>query len=255
MSGIFKGQQSVVLVAEEVVYDPESGVRYKDQHFQGSKSAIFGLGAGLEQAGVPYRNGEVSGPVYSLTARIAFNDVSEVENLDRYEISTESIEKDIFEHPLVIAAASTYDASIATGAETFRERAERFVREKHDFNINATFDTVVRHLKNGVTGFAEDFLLLRRFRKIDLTYGYASGKFNLADGSLVYSTAQLNLPSGVAFQLPTSPANPSSDYVWGWKRRGQRVEIVGQFVEQTVELLFAPWSTFLYTAATGNLSW
>ncbi len=253
MSAIIKGQQTVVLVNEEVSFDPESGTRYKDQTFEGTKAAIFGLGTGLEISNTPFRLGKANGAVYSLTARIAFNDPV-VEDLDRYEISTESIEKSIFENAVVIQDAATFDATIGDGADTYRKRAEDAVNNE-DVGPTATWQQVVRHLKNGVTGFAEDYICLRRFRKIDLTYGYAAGKFNLADGNLIYTTAQLNLPGNVAFALPTPPSAPNADYAWRWKRRGQRVEIVGQYVEQTVELLFAPWSTLLYTQSAGNLNW
>ena len=117
------------------------------------------------------------------------------------------------------------------------------------------FKNVVRHLRSGVTGYQIDFVTLRRFRQIDLTYAYAGGKMSLSDGQIVYSTAQLNLPSNVTFTLPSTPSDPSADFSWGWRLRGQRVELQGNYAEQVVELVFAPWSTLAYTNATGNLDW
>jgi hypothetical protein len=37
--------------------------------------------------------------------------------------------------------------------------------------------------------------------------------------------------------------------------RGQRVEIVGNYAEQVVELVFAPWSLLAYEPSTVNLNW
>lgn len=252
MSALFKGYQGLTLISEEPAFDAETGQRQFDVTWAASKAVIFGFANDLEADNVSYRVGN-NGPVYFITARVPQNQPIQ-EDLDRYEISTESQDKSIFEHPTVIEDAATFDAAAASAADTYRKRAEDAVQAQ-DVGPTATFGSVVRHLKNGVTGFQVDFIVLRRFRKIDLTYAYAAGKFSLDDGSFIYSTAQLNLPANVAFALPATPADPSVDYAWGWKRRGQRVEIVGVYVEQTVELVFAPWSTLTYSNATGPLDW
>ncbi len=254
---IFKGRQGYVLVSEEPYFDAETGTRYKDQTFAGSKGAIFGLANSLEAENISYRTSN-NGPIYSLSCRFPFYDAT-VENLDRYEIATESLEKSIFEFPSVIEDAGIYDALLTSGQRTYREWAEESARTKLEDGAPAGSyplqETVIRHLKNGVTGFQNDLIVLRRFRRIDLTYGYAGGKMNLNEGQLIYSTEQLQLPGDIAFVVPNTPANPSDDYAWGWKLRGQRVEIIGIELEQTVELLFAPWSTLLYESAVGNLDW
>jgi hypothetical protein len=261
MSSNFKGRQNATLVSEEPVFDAETGVGQFDQTFVGSKAIIFGLARSFEEDRITYRVSN-NGPIYSIVARVPNSGVI---NPDRYEISTESQDKSIFEHPDIIFDAADYDEAVGSGLQYYRDLCERSVHESQEIATsnfsdpatqNARMQTVIRHLKNGATGYQVDFIVLRRFRQVDFLYGNAaSGQFNLDTGIFIYSTDQLMLPSAVAFRLPTTPAAPSSDYSWGWKRRGQRVEIVGSLVEQTVELVFAPWSTLLYSTATGNLSW
>lgn len=251
MSAIFKGLAGYTLVAEEPGFDAESGSKWFDRTWAGSQAGIFGLANELEAQNIAYQTYQ-NGPVFTLSARVAWTNPDEVEP-DRYEITTESADKSIFEFPDVITDAETFDAALATGALTYRKRAEDAVNED-DVGPTVLFGTVVRHLKAGVTGWQVDFLTLRRFRRLNLEYAYGAGKFSLDDGSYIFTTAQLNLPSNVAFSLPVTP-DGTTDFSWGWRKRGQRVEIIGNQAEQTVELVFAPWSTLFYTNATGNLSW
>lgn len=258
MSAIFKGYQGVTLVSDEPYFDPESGIEYRDQTFAGSKVAIFGLATLLRAQNRSYHTAN-SGPVYSLTTRINFTDTGAIDLLDRYEISTESFTKSIFEHQEVIAESEEYDGLLSEGQKTFKQWAEESAETK--IAVEQTSQSwpvqtqVIRHLRNGVTGFEFDAVSLRRYRRIDLTYAYAAGKVNLSDSQVVFTTPQLNLPSNVAFSVPSTPVDPSLDYRWGWKIRGQRVEIVGSDAEQTFELLFAPWSNLLYADSGGNLDW
>ena len=88
-----------------------------------------------------------------------------------------------------------------------------------------------------------------------LAYNAESYRINLDAGLYIYSTGQLGLPQSVAFGLPITPPEISTLFAWGWRKRSQRVEIVGSFAEQTVELLFAPWSLLAYSTSTNNLAW
>lgn len=262
MSALFKGRQNASLVSEEPAFDAETGARQFDQTFAGSKDVIYGLARSFEEDNLSYRISN-QGPVYSIVVRVPEIDATQ-ELLDRYEISTESEEKSIFEHPSVIVAAAEWDTGPGALLSSFKKLAEDAADDNSGYSLasasisaetQATFQSVVRHLRSKAVGYQIDFITLRRFRQIDITYAYSGGRFNLDDGSRIYSTAQLNLPASVAFSLPATPSDPSADYSWGWKRRGQRVEIVGTLIEQTVELVFAPWSTLLYENATGNLNW
>lgn len=252
MSAQWKGSALVVLVSEEPFSDPATGLKYVDRIWAGRQAEIQGFANDLEEAGIGYQI-SASPPIFSVSARVPISDpVTEV--LDRYEVTTEALDKSVFDHPLVIADSVAYDAALADSAVTYRQRAEEAVAAV-DVGPTETFQRVVRHLRSGVTGYQIDFLVLRRFRQIDLSFAFAGGKMNLSDGSFIYSTGQLNLPSNVAFTLPATPSDPSDDFSWGWRLRGQRIELQGNYAEQIVELVFAPWSTLLYANASGNLNW
>ena len=117
MSEIWKGTVGPVLLAEEPMHEASTGESAVDVTYQGSRNAIFGLTPGFEAQGVSYRISQ-SGPVYTLTARIPTS-LGVIETPpDRYEISTESQDKDIFEHPLVVYEMNIYDPSLVEGAKT-----------------------------------------------------------------------------------------------------------------------------------------
>jgi hypothetical protein len=257
MSATFKGRAGLTVVSEEPTWDAETGIGQYELTVAGSKRAIFGYARELELEGISYRMSN-SGPLYTLTTRVPTLLSTEIGELDRWEISTESQDKSIFEHPIIIQDAATYDAQLTAGQRTYRQWALDAVDGKVTADVAGAWpyqESVIRHLKNGATGYQVDFIVLRRTRKVDITTANTIGKMNLSDGSYIYSTAQLQLPADVAFSLPSTPTAPSVDYAWGWKRRGQRAEIVGMFVEQTIELVFAPWSTLLYSNSASNFNW
>lgn len=261
MSAVWKGYPGVVMISEEPFFDAETGVREFDQTLVGSKAAIYALAYDVEGAGMSYHISN-SGPVYSIVVRVPANNPA-TELLDRYEIVTESDERSLFENPALIADAEIYDSEIDDGEDTYRKVVEDSVEQPRSFVVPNGAATgfadrllsAVRHLRAGVTGMQVDFIVLRRFRQLDLHYANNAGKISLRAGSFIYTTGQLNLPASVAFTLPATPAAPSADYTWGWKLRGQRVDLVGTMAEQTFELVFAPWSNLLYEASGSNLDW
>lgn len=260
MSALFKGYAGIVMRASEPQFDAETGAKWVDVTYQGSSQATSGIIVDLEAQGVSYRTAQ-DGPVYTLTARIPIQVGTDIPP-DRYEITSEAQDVSIFELPDVIAAANAYDSALSSeGAQTWRTVIENAVEAVGATGFTgALADTsiegkVIRHLRAGVTGFQIDYIVLRRFRKIALEYAGAAGKFNLNAGRLLYSAAQLNLPNYVAFALPSLPSAPSIDFQWSYRLRAQRVEITGNFAEQTMELVLAPWSLLAYENASSALNW
>jgi hypothetical protein len=266
MSAIFKGQAGVILVAEEPAYDADSGTDMFDTTWAGSRAAIFGLATDLRAQGISFRTTQ-SGPVYMLTARVPTVQPDEVPP-DRYEIGTETVSRDLFAHPSAVAEAANYDSRISDADQTFRGWAEDAAANRRSFQAGLwpVQESIVRHLKAGVTGFEVNFIRLRRFRQCPIEYANGAGRFALSASRLVYSTSQLNLPSAIAFRIPPMPSDAPfvfikpdgtriQDFAWGWKRTLQSCQIVGDYVEQTVELVLAPWSTLAYERATGPLAW
>jgi hypothetical protein len=261
MSGpIWKGTQGPLVENVEAQFDAETRTYNKRTTYNGSRTAIAGIELDFQSTGISYdvRN---NGPVYTLSTRVPSNDAA-VDELDRYEIGTETGEIEIWQVPSVVTAADEWDVAHPL-TPTWRKLAEQIATDPSQVDVayplTDTFNDVVKNLKAGVNHFPVDFLVLRRFRKISQDYSTgAAGKFLLTDGTRIYTTSQLNLPSNVAFVLPSAPAtNPAFDdlFQWGWRRRSQQVQIVGAWVEQHVELLFAPHSLLYYSVGTGNLNW
>lgn len=250
---IIKGTALPVLVSDNPSYFSEIRQFIREVEYRGPEAAIRGLQQQFINDGYSYRITN-DGPVFSIFVHIVEQVVDE--QLDRWEVFTESTEKSLFELPDVVQDAANWDASIDEGEPTFRDECEAGVNRKDTaaFGIGATAESVIKHLRAGTTGWQLDLVGLRRTRTLRAG-SVAQFQITLDTGLFVYSTAQLNLPPAVAFAVPGTPSAISDLYVWGWRKRSQRVEIVGSFVEQTVELLLAPWSTLAYAPANGALIW
>jgi hypothetical protein len=185
----------------------------------------------------------------------------DVEELDRWEIFTESVEKSLFELPDSVTEAITWDASAgASGGlfSSYKKTIEELANEPNSATFAAASwpvaDKITRHLRSGVTGWQLDLVGLRRSRRFEAYLG-PNYRIGLETGLLLYTTSQLNLPDVVAFSMPSTPSDISDLFKWRWRKRSQRVEIIGSYVEQTTELIFAPWSTLAYSDAGTNLNW
>ena len=261
MSAIWKNSVGPVIVHDEARWESETLSYWINRTYQGRQDAIAGLEVGLQTAGIDYDITN-EGPVYQLTTRIPI--VSpDTASVDRFEISTESSEVEIWTLPAVFEEAQRLANALVAGERGYQKLAEDFVEDGTPHNLTFAayplFFEVVKHLRGGVKTFPVDFIVMRRFRRIDREFSIgATGRMNTDNGNFLYSTAQLNLPSDVAFVLPVSPATNAlwdASFRWSWRKRGQRVEFVDQWVEQTVEVLFAPHSLLVNQIATGNLIW
>lgn len=252
MSAITKGKQSATLIKSEPVFDADAQTYAFDVTYMGNQAAILGLEAGFQDEGFSYEI-QQDGGVFYLHGRVPQSDP-----VDHYEIFTESTEQSLFQQPHVAEVAKAYDDSIAVGAQTWRSLTEEAVTTKslHGATPFTVEYDVVNALRNGVTGFQVDFITLRRVRRVKRLFAYAStGKLNLDIGLFIYQTDHLGVPADVAFVLPTVTLPVTDQYLWGWRRRNQSVEYVGQWIEQKIELTFAPWSLIPYQATTDFLNW
>ena len=256
MSYVVQGYQGVTMVKRAPMYNAETKIRTFVTEYQGTEAAVRGLEGQLSLQGLSYRT-DHTGPVWSLFVEDPVQeDIGE--DLDRWEIFTESTEKSWFELDSVVSEAQRYDSAVAEGAPSYKSVVESAATSKNNTIESSSWEKaqiIVPHLRAGVTGWQLDLIGLRRTRKM-LAYTAQNYRMNLDDGLLIYSTGQLGVPSSVAFGLPITPVNTSTLFTWGWRKRSQRVEIIGSYVEQTVELLFAPWSTSLaYSTSSVNLDW
>lgn len=252
---IVKGTPLPVLTGDGVAYIGETNTFINEQEFQGPELAIKGLQAQLINKGWSYRIIN-NGPVYSIFISTPQQTVDET--FDRWEIFTESTEKSLFELPHVVTAAEAYDATISAGAPTFKQACETAALEKPSatgISANATALRIIRHLRAGVTGWQLDLVGIRRSRRVEKSQANTSFRLTADTGLKLYTKAELNLPSSVAFVAPDSPADVSDLFKWRWRKRSQRTELVGNYVEQTVELILAPWTIDAYSDTSGDLAW
>ena len=180
---------------------------------------------------------------------------------ERWEVTNEAVSASIWSLPRVVNEARVWDAASSTN--NYRREVEDYVNGE----TNAALPTgttytpqLARALKADVTGYQYDTCLIRRFRKMDFaTANAATNRFQLDAGLKLYTTAELSLPGVIAFSVPTVPAeyvfDATDDFMWSWRKRSQTVNIVGIWVEQQVELSFAPWSLLIYTPANAELEW
>lgn len=252
-----KGQSSLVLSGREWRYDPTTRTTWLDEIYGGSYNAVLG---GFRQN---------QGRNNAITARTEDGEHKLIVSIpkgsidgavpERYEIVSEFVEKEIWSSPAVIAEAAAFDAAnTASGDRKYRKLAEDTAEENDPVSVQAAtyplFASVVRHLKNGVTGYEIEYLVMRRSRRIARG---GSETASIGDGLFVYTTAQLLMPSDIEFSVPdSSTLTPSSaDYFWGWRRRPSTSVIEGFFVDQTSEFILSEWSTLHYTPSSVNAAW
>lgn len=266
---VLKGTNSLVYSRTEYRYDPATRSRWADEIYTGSKAAAIG-GFNSSSSG----NNQVAASVEdghgTLTISRPLTDPNEDFVPDRYEVMHEFVEKELWSIPGVIAEAALYDATVSVGeAPTYRKRAEE-AAEAFDNGTGieaATYPLwhkIVRYLKNGVTGWESEYVVLRRSRRVSRAQGNrgVDNRTTIGDSLSVYSTAQLDLPSDVLFTVPDSVAFNNSmsdaeleDYFWGWRRRPSTSVFEGIHADQTNEFIFSQWMNMRYTPATSNAAW
>lgn len=258
---IVKGSKAIQLVRKEYRYDPQQNASMLEEEYQGSTLSALGfynksVGGG-RNVSVQLDGGV--GRVLLQTPTVVTNDNQYVE---RYEVVTEFVEKDIFQIPEVAQEARKYNAFVdgsgATDDPYYREIAEQIATNKLALSVDQNeyplFAQVVRYLRDGVTGYEVEYVVIKRSRRIPRGSAQVA---SIGDGLIYYSTDQLLLPQDVAFSVPDtlSLTSISSDYEWGWRRRPSQSVVEGMFIEQSSEFILSQWSTLAYTAAGGAAAW
>lgn len=257
---IIKGSKAIQLVRQEYRWDPQNNTGLIEREYHGSTLSALGFYSknigGSQSVSVQLDSGV--GRVVLQTPTTAT--VSpEQDYVERYEVSIEFVEKEIWQVPAIAQEARLYDErpNQTADAPFYREACEEMARNKLSYINPADYPLsaqVIRYLRDGVTGYELEYVVVRRSRKV------ARNGQNIAsvgDGLLIYSTAQLQLPDDVAFSVPDSSAlTPiSSDYIWGWRRRPSTSSVEGMFVDQSSEFILSQWSSLFYTQSSGVASW
>ena len=268
MSYKLKGSPGPTQSARMVEYDQQTGDYSESADWEGSQQAIDSLVNALSRTLTSYRTqirdghgvATIRSPLFKIAAQPAI----------RYEVFTELVQKEIWEHPLIIAASDAYDAlADVTGDDpSFQTLCEEYQDQKTYTFPAAIADIgnkVVSMLKNGITGWDAEYITVRRIRRVP-NIGLKSPPTHIAtvgqDSGFIYSTAQLGLDPAIAFIVPDSSTLSSSHgsgrtsySMWGWRRRPTQVIYESDWIEQSGEFELAEWSTTLYEAATGDAEW
>lgn len=253
VSTIYKGERIARRVSYE--YLPDEGffwVYYMD----GTPKDIYSEAATLTSIGYDVWTSR-SGPYVRLTARR--NRSSAFGNqIDRWTVSSEILEKDLFSMPEAITEMSAFTAG--------RAYYQRGIRNalKDESNLDTQFSAgttpiaykILEELRRGVEVFEHEYTILTRTRTFDRLNPFSLPEnLQLNSNRTVYTTAQLqaveSIPPDVLFTLPTDPSTNPEQTLWGWRIREQQAEITSSTtgVHRT-SWVYAAWSTFLYTPYT-----
>lgn len=255
---IVKGFQGAVHTGTATRYDSETRTTVYRYEYQGTEAAIMGLVFQIRARGLNYQTSN-NGPVFTLVTDEPLVDSDE--NIDRWEIFTESTEESLFKVPSVVERAGRFNDSAATsGADAYHEQIAEVVASPGSTFLSVGADAdldslLINTLRAGVTGWQLDFLVLRRCRRLERYVANNQLRFTLDTGLILYTTAQLGVPQDVAFSLPETPSDISNLFKWRWRKRSQRAEYVGNFIEHTAELVFAPWTVLPYSDSQTALQW
>jgi len=175
--------------------------------------------------------------------------------VERWTLTTEIIEKDLFSHPEVMAEMYAY----SDGAAKYKKRIEDAIANGD--TITASPSWLIKELSRGVEGYEHEYHVLSRTTTFDRLAGdQLPSPFNmrLILSRQILSSSQLaaeqNIPADVLFSLPADRGSSTDDakkVQWGWRVREQKAEIdtstMGSF---QMSWTYAAWSTFIYQKYT-----
>lgn len=257
MSAIVKGRASAVVTSYRMEYDSASGDYVRVVSYAGSERAISGLTTAAARSTSHSINVQ-DGHGFAEFRTPMEKDASDVEI--RYEIATEVVEKEIWEHPDIIEAAENYNNLSLDSSDSFKEACIAAAATRVATpGLGVVGSQVIQMIRNGITGWEYEYPVIRRTRRVPNVSSKSAPTLVASIGEVqyVYTTGQLLLPGTIAFQVPdsTTLAQRNVGSMWGWRRRPSNVVYDTQWVEQSGEFVLAEWDTLLYTAALGDAGW
>jgi hypothetical protein len=258
---IIKGSKAIQLVRQEYRYDPQQQTNVIEREYQGSTLSALGFytktAGGQNNVSVQLDGGVGRVVVQSPVG----GSKSGEEYTEKYEVVTEFVEKEIWQIPKVAEEARYHDEKVDSngveGDQYYREIAESCAARKAKYLNEAfypEFKRVVRYLRDGVTGYELEYVVIKRSRRIPRGTTQVA---TIGEGLFYYTTAQLLLPDDISFSVPDSTKlTPIHyDYAWGWRRRPSQCVIDGMYMDQSSEFILSQWSTLAYKPAGGNAAW
>ena len=226
---------------------------HKVVHGRGAKLDVISRGDSYRRAGFDIIYGW--GPSYwDLTA--TKNEYWDSDPfVERWSLTTEILEKDLFAHPEVAGEMFNY----VLGAAEYKKVIDNAVADGKppSFYPGPQSVWLIRELSRGVQSYEHEYHTLSRTVTFDRTAAdYLPSPFNmrLILSKQILSSAQLaqqqSIPPDVLFSLPADRGSSTDDnkrIQWGWRVREQKAEIdtstTGTF---QMSWTYAGWSTFVY---------
>jgi hypothetical protein len=259
---IIKGSKAIQLVRQEYRYDPQQQTNVIEREYQGSTLSALGFytktAGGQNNVSVQLDGGVGRVVVQSPVG----GSKSGEEYTEKYEVVTEFVEKEIWQIPDVAQEARQFNQFVDDNGDVddpyYKELAEQVASNKLGVSVSPVtyplFQQVVRYLRDGVTGYELEYVVIKRSRRIPRGTSQVAA---IGDGLVYYTTGQLLLPDDISFSVPDSTTlTPiSDDYAWGWRRRPSQSVVEGMYMDQSSEFILSQWSTLAYTPAGGNAAW
>lgn len=231
------------LFKTEVQIDPVTG-SVTEYSFEGSLAAMQAR-INLEAAAGRMVRSSQDGPTLMVVSR-AEQFLGEVTTI--WTLRTEMVEKDVFALPAADAEAGVY-----ISRAQYRKDIQAAVDQGKPLTGNGpspvTFPVAHRlylELARGVEAYMRAYRVLQKKTTVSTS---SANRLDLTVEEKIYSTAQINPPTALLINFPSSfPAAPANS-VYGWLLRGQELEQVGSKVNIFEEWVFAAWSTTFYAVA------
>jgi hypothetical protein len=249
-------------VSEERVFDEQTGFQTVAT-YEGFKAAVdSALGLLSNIRGLRMNSRQDNGPWYRMTVSYA----GTVEGTDEPPVDTwsrivEFAQEDIRNNPNVIKLVTAAAGVGATTAQIANKMFAWFkdiqdarkadppaLPEPHDIGEDLVYELYSR----GAEAHEQKRIVVRRRRIIPVSFAQPA---TIRAVEIVYTTEQLIAAFGVPLEFqPLLPPNPPflpSNAMWGWRERSNTTDFVGSInkTEETMEWVFAAWSTVLYDPA------
>jgi hypothetical protein len=261
MTTIYKG--AAMVTSSEWTYTQDEGMRHT-AIARGVERNVRSYAEGLRIQGYDISLNQASSYWTAVATRTyAYADSPFTE---RWVLTTEILEKDIWSHPDVSAqmfdwppSAPIDDKDPAAYRKLITDALE--TGENPSPNPGGASAWLLRELSRGVQAYEHEYHILSRTVTFDrTTAGSLPSPYNmgLVLSNQILSSSQLaaqqNIPSDVLFNLPADRGSSTDDdkqIQWGWRLREQSAEIdmstTGTF---QLSWTYAGWSTFIYQKYT-----
>lgn len=254
----YKGQYEALITRQDVNHVYGQGW-FTSLEAYGPTDKINGLMNELIATGWEFTN-TPEGPYSRLTAtRQGQPDSYQTDYYDRFTITTETIEKDIW---TLDAIHEEVYYEFAGDLELYKSIIEKAI-DYGDENWLADYPEAThpemwatyRELARGADSYEEEYLVLTRERVVSTQYNEQLVLPEL-NASLIYTTDELHsefdIPASfTGIKWPTAPTNNIPNTKWGWRHRKRGVQqMESQKVQVIQDWAWAAWSTNIYNALT-----